>query len=199
MKIEVKTDPQLKKWYKWREKIYDLSQQILELRPEGKPSIIAVSKFLLIGQLVEFQLRELLLTLGFNEWLKSGKEYISDPAEFDEKQYTLGALVTKELSKYPNVIGVKLLTKRLKKLLIQRNQFTHGLFGSQLSIEKLQPLSLKGANLGELMLASILELERKINNKQDRYLTRIKRLKHPTPKEEILRQIWIGEVDSNVN
>ncbi len=190
-----KADPQMKRWYKWREKISDLSQQILKLQPEGEPSIIAVSKFLLTSQLVEFQLRELLLTLGFNEWLKSGKDYISDPADFDEKQYTLGALVNKELIKYINVVGVKLLLKRLKTLVRQRNQFTHGLFGSHLPIEKLQPLSVKGSTLGESLLVSMLQLERKMNDKQDKYLTRIKKLKNPTPKEEILRQIWIGKVE----
>ncbi len=196
MSKRVKADPQMKKWNKWREKISDLSQQILKLQPEGEPSIIAVSKFLLTSQLVEFQLRELLLTLGFNEWLKSGIDYINDPADFDEKQYTLGALVKKELTKYTNEVGIKLLLKRLNNLVHQRNQFTHRLFGCHLPVEKLRPLSIKGSILGETILISMFRLERKMNDKQDKYLTRIKKLKNSTPKEEILRQIWIGKVES---
>lgn len=189
----IKKNPQLKKWYKWRDKISYLSQQILQLQPVGNSSIIAISKFLLTSQLVEFQLRELLLTLGFSRWLKTGEDYISDPVEFDEKPYTLGNLVFDELSKYTDVIGVKRLHGRLKRLLDQRNDFTHRLFSSHLPVEKLQPLSTKGVVLGEMILQSIFELETKLNIKQDAYLTRIKRLKNPTKKEKLLRQIWIGK------
>lgn len=189
----IKKNPQLKKWYKWRDKISCLSQQILQLQPEGDSPIVAISKFLLTSQLVEFQLKELLLTLGFSKWLRSGEDYISDPAKFDEKSYTLGNLVFDELSKYTDVIGVKRLHGRLKRLLGQRNDFTHRLFSSHLPIEKLQPLSLKGIVLGETILQSMFELERKLDNKQDAYLTRIKRLKNLTEKEKILRQIWIGK------
>lgn len=196
MRKQTKTDPQMKKWYKWREKISDLYQQIIQLQPEGSPSVIAVSKFLLTSQFVEFRLKELLLTLGFSEWLKSGKDYISDPGEFDIKQYTLGKLINDELTKYTDIIGVKLLLRRLRKLLGQRNQFTHRLFSSNLPIEKLQPLSMQSSALGELILLSMGQLERSINDKQDRYITKIKRLKNPTPKEALLRQIWIGRVKS---
>lgn len=194
MKKQIKIDPHLKRWYKWRDKITNLSKQILELKTEGEPAVIAISKFLLTTQLVEFQLRELLLTLGFNAWLKSGKNYISDPAIFDKKQYTLGMLVNKELTKYTSTIGVKLLIRRLKTLLRQRNQFVHRLFSSHLPADKLQPLSLKGSTLGEQILFSLAEIERSSNDKQDKYFTRIKKLKNPSEKENLLLQIWIGKV-----
>ncbi len=191
------TDPYLKRWHRWRDKVSELSKQILELKTEGEPTVIAISKFLLTSQLVEFKLRELLLTLGFSEWLKSGKDYISDPADFDNdnQPYTLGTFINKELVKYTNVVGVKRLLSRLRRLNKQRKEFVHRLFGSHLPIEKLEPLSVKGTKLGELILWSMFEIQTKMNDKQDKYLNRIKRLKHPTRKEEILRQIWIGKVE----
>lgn len=188
----LETDPHLKKWYKWRNKISYLSEQIFLLEPKSKSPIISVSKFILTSQLVEFQLKELLLTLGFNKWLKTGTDYISDPADFDKQRYTLGMLVS-ELDKYTNIIGVKHLKSRLKKLLIQRNQFVHGLFNSRLPVEKLQPLSIKGSTIGEKILNDMLTLERKINDKEDRYFAKIKKLKNPSVKEKLLGQIWVGK------
>jgi len=129
------------------------------------------------------------------KWLKTGEDYISDPADFDKKKYTLGSLLKEELEKkYTDTVGVKRLIQRLNRLLKQRNEFTHRLFSASLPIEKVNLLAIKGALLGEVIFGKMLQLEKKINEKEDNYFSKIKKLKKPSEKERILSQIWVGKV-----
>lgn len=153
------------KWTRWIVKINFLKEQIEKLELLKDFPIISISVFLLKSQLIEFELKQTILTLDLRLSAYSSqrtlKRHIRTPKEFDN--YTLGKLVF-EISQFEGNALLDNLKIQLKQLVSLRNKFTHHLFSPAKDAKQLTIDSEEGIKLANetLKILEIIKKELKI-------------------------------------
>ena len=146
----------------WFFKIRYLKNQISSIEKiEGIP-VLTISVFLLKSQLVEFEIKQLITALDQHLFFSNGSEVVNviprTPSFFDEKIFTLGALI-EEMKRY-NSPKVKDVLKELNELNGLRRQFTHKLFNVDKKLGEVNSESKRGIVVANTVLRKIEELEK---------------------------------------
>lgn len=151
----------------WRVKVDLLKDQINKLAKLKDFPIFCIAAFLLKSQIVEFELKEMFISLDLEVAIKlriSNSDLtreIRDPSDFDNK--TLGQTITC-FCEYKGMVTEK-LKKQLQDLNALRNKFTHHMFDAKTDIRTLTDDAEKGLALANVILDQLNTLSLKLKEK----------------------------------
>jgi hypothetical protein len=151
----------------WRIKVDFLKDQIDKLAKLKDFPIFCIAAFLLKTQIIEFELKEMFISLDLEVAIKlriSNSDLtreIRDPSEFDNK--TLGQIITC-FCEYNGIVTVK-LKKQLHELNSLRNKFTHHIFDAKTETKSLTDDAEKGLTMANDILDQLSILSLKLKEK----------------------------------
>jgi len=178
MTLSPKTDfyKSKKTFVDWMVKIDLLKDQISKLSGFEDTTILAISRLILLSQVVEWELKQLLSSVGFEYALLKliPKERNKTPKDYDG--HTLGMLSSelRQYEKIKDVGGLKNLSRKLgsrKSGFVKlRNDFAHKLFDPSTSIKDLHDDAVKGAKMADEILSDIEKISRESRDRVDKLL-----------------------------